>query len=1102
MSLRYTEGVFQGRVVSWMNKIIEDENLPFEGVDQEIEIEGRRFPDVVVWEKRKVKAALLLELKQPIYDAWALADEALTKAYKATIPYFATWNVNRFFSWETYKRGDLFDNLWYPKEVASIRSIEEVDRIEDTIKSFLGEFLRTFAGVYYGTITKPPLEVDERFIYRLRSAIDSISIPTFHYVRQLWSQDEHFRDNLRRWFAEQGWTFTGSDDDFEKVARQYVYLLIDKVIFYSLLRTTYRDLPKVAIPAGLDGKQFREILQVYFDRAIEKDFRTIYSANFLDSLPPPRETIDQLRTFTEKMGEYDFSKVEFEVLGRVFERLIPDAERHKLGQYYTRPDVVDLILGFCVRKADDFVIDPACGAGTFLVRAYYRKRYLDSTRLHSKLIRELCGYDVAKFPAHLSTINLFSRDLSKAADHPRIERKDFFDISAYQPLGVRRFDAVVMNPPYTRQEEMEDLVAEEKNKAHSRCLQDWATMRPDKYEKKRLPDLNRRASIYTYFFIHGGAFLDEGRRLGLVTSNSWLDVDYGFDLQRFFLENFRILAVMQSKVERWFVDADINTCIAILERCSDHERRSENQVKFVQLRKPLSDFIPPIPLTKTNEERRTAEEQRWGSVEALIRRIYTTQGYFEDDSLKISSKLQAELRGEGYDSKRGEYTGFRWSKYIDAPKIFFEILRRGQNILVPLAKVADIGWGSLKTGADEFFYLAPEVVEKWSIEPRFLTYRSEDGKELPNYVIKSPKESDSIIIDASRLKFKVLTVPEDKGDLARTNVLKYIAYGEEKGYHERPTCRSRRPWYDLGPRKVARILWPGGFWKRFVVYYNEPKVLADRRLFNVYVDEHHAKTLCAILNSTLVALFNEIHGKTVFGQGLLLCDTYAVEQIPILDPEKLPRETTRRLLVAFQELARRPIGDIFEEVKRRDRQELDNIVFDSLGLTQDERKQVYAAVVDLVENRVRRAGSVERRSKKVGEIDVHSLMQSVVREIEGGKLKKFPDEFVGDVPHYWIIMPEGDIEVGSDLNGYYVKVGDKTIRSRSQNLVKYVRYAFMNGVRNIRIPKEERMVEKAVDEYSSTLRAARKAINEFLESSVPDRRLRQKVKDEVWKRLL
>lgn len=41
-----------------------------------------------------------------------------------------------------------------------------------------------------------------------------------------------------------------------------------------------------------------------------------------------------------------------------------------------------------------------------------------------------------------------------------------------------------------------------------------------------------------------------------------------------------------------------------------------------------------------------------------------------------------------------------------------------------------------------------------------------------------------------------------------------------------------------------------------------------------------------------------------------------------------------------------------------DRQALDDIVFDVLGLTQEERKEVYWAVAELVQNRLSKAKNV------------------------------------------------------------------------------------------------------------------------------------------------
>ena len=51
-------------------------------------------------------------------------------------------------------------------------------------------------------------------------------------------------------------------------------------------------------------------------------------------------------------------------------------KRHRWGQFYTAPEVVDLVLGFCLRRPGDRLLDPSCGQGAFLSRAAYFRRWL------------------------------------------------------------------------------------------------------------------------------------------------------------------------------------------------------------------------------------------------------------------------------------------------------------------------------------------------------------------------------------------------------------------------------------------------------------------------------------------------------------------------------------------------------------------------------------------------------------------------------------------------------------------------------------------------------------------------------------------------------
>jgi len=370
-----------------MKEIIKEEKLPFQ-VDADIELisfgHKRKFPDILIFTKYPSEVACLIEFKPPFpfdpYDP-GLVDGTYEEANRApgnlngTCRYFGTWNLNKFVLWDKkeYNAESFLDMIYRPYDVAAARNINDITRavVEESVKKFLKQFLKEFYEVYFEIKPIPALHIDELFIYRLRTAIDTFSIPISEELFKEARKDIKFKSALRRWFSEQGWLFQDTLDDYDRTARQYTYLIVDKVLFYNALRIHKKKLDEIKIEKNISAGEFKKRLQKYFDKALEIDYEPIFAENFLETLPLPDLIIPQIVSFIDSLNrKYNFSSIGYEIIGRVFERLIPDKERHQLGQYFTRSDVVDLINSFCIKSADDIVLDPGCGAATFPIRAY------------------------------------------------------------------------------------------------------------------------------------------------------------------------------------------------------------------------------------------------------------------------------------------------------------------------------------------------------------------------------------------------------------------------------------------------------------------------------------------------------------------------------------------------------------------------------------------------------------------------------------------------------------------------------------------------------------------------------------------------------------
>jgi methylase of polypeptide subunit release factors len=429
------------------------------------------------------------------------------------------------------------------------------------------------------------------------------------------------------------------------MARTLAHIWANRLIFYKALRARFSELPRLELRFSI--KKADEAVQAFnrlFQRAVERsgDYEPLLMPDERDWATElvfmPLNALDAWRGLLKGLEPIDFHEIPSDIVGRIFQKLISPEERHRYGQHFTGDDVVDLINCFCIRKANAKILDPACGSGSFLVRAYYRKRNLNLRRSHLDLISELFGCDIALYPAHLATLNLASREINEEANYPRIARNNFFDIDVKKPfcripdgagamtnVSLGALDSVVGNPPYVRQEKIE------------------------KYEKARYSaiaetafpgiGLSGRSDLHCYFWPAAARWLEDGAYFGFLTSSSWLDVEHGFPLQGWILGHFRIVAIMESAAEPWFEDARIKTCITILQKCKNEAARMNNRIRFVRFKKKLADIVGVSPDAD--------EPTRQAAFEKLRSQILRTEKDCSDENVRIIIKDQKCLWEDG-----------------------------------------------------------------------------------------------------------------------------------------------------------------------------------------------------------------------------------------------------------------------------------------------------------------------------------------------------------------------------------------------------------------------------------------------------------------------
>lgn len=1126
--IKTTEGEFRSEVISWINKFLEEGSYPFERIteDPSIKISDRksRFPDIELWLNRKAKQGFCsIELKTPETpaDDSALLEVAVEKARAMNADYFVTWNMRDTIIWQTPPQGKPITREFRKSIYPSLGQIAKADDLWDKWKNRLLE-VRAFdllndlshlqqKGHLY------EINVDATFFVKILSdAVEKIAPLINTSLLDLIGKDASFRKRLTEWALKQCIANYEDPTFYDTVSRQIVYRLIGKILFYQTLMRFRSDLPKMDLTnISLNDRQDK--LKELFEKARIIDYQAVFEEDLPDQIKFSDEALQTLTELIDKLNKYNFSHMPQDVVGQVFEKLIPPEERHALGQYFTREDLVDLINTFCIQQATDKILDPTCGSGTFLIRAYDRLRYWGEHD-HKKLLSQLWGIDIARFPAALATINLYRQNLSDYANFPRIIAMDTFDVKANQEfefpppkptpgvLSIKDkfpiFDGMVGNFPFIRQELIERQIKGYKHKLEQVLTQDWKMDYPEAFSKYGLR-LSGQADIYAYLFFHTSTFLKEGGRMGFITSNAWLDVAYSYELQKFFLKNFKIIAILESRSEPWFEDVSVNTIVTILERCKSTNERHNHLVKFVKIKKRLSELI------KWDIHN---SQIRWQSLDRLIiniegrgkeflklendKIISTLKGIktFEDEDFRIRTITQKELLDNIESSGKTE----KWGQYLRAPEVYFEILEKCKDKLMPLKEVAEVTRG-VTTNNVKFFYLQEDVIKHWNIEKRFLI----------GPVIYTPKEVSDIKIDTDKLKYYLFVCDIEKKKLAGTHALKYIEEGEQKGYHRSLTFGTSQDWYKLKNIKTEPC---SLFYAReddsFRVPFNPKGYVVNDNLYRITPKKVDNDFLCAVLNSMFYCIGLEINGRINLGDGALKLQAYEVENIPIVDIRRSSPKHKKEILNAFEILCSRPIKSIFEEVKMKDRQELDSLILEALGLEPRKYLQpLYDELCKLVRERINLA-KVRKKVRQVKvERDVEKLKEQVINEILPEGPKKFPEEFLprglkqNDFKEISIpgeLLKLGDFFMGTqDVisgNGFKYK-------AKSEYEAKYIVYAQKPDTYVIKIPHQHTTVVKTVTDYKRYLRSLKEQFFKTFFERVIDHKLADILTQKIFEEL-
>lgn len=1126
-NIKTNERELAGKIAQWFNEHIQRNNFPFTSASNEagIKVDSKTyFGDIVIWGNRETnKAYSYLELKPPFGAAEDL-ERFRKKAVELGVEIAYTWN---FQTLNAYK---VENNTLTPLDTETHNVLTDINDwkrgdVQADIKAYIHRICEELLSISEKGRFRKFTPEKHYFINFIRKTVNDLILIFDKFIKHEHRKKAN-KDRINKYVTEQGITYPSDEEFYKLIASQRVYGLITKIIFYLTIKRYFNDLPAFQ---DEDEKDINKILETAFAKASDKDWQAVFVKSPIEELGIPEESFPYLQELFSHLKIYNFGALPEDVIGELFEEIIDPEKRHLLGQYFTREDLVDLIIGTVVDDAEKYYADPTCGSGTFLIRLYSRLKYLNPKLKHEDILEKIWGIDIGQFPAELSTINLFRQDVSNFENFPRVVNRNIFDVRKgdnfefpppnagknYVKINIQipEFYGLIGNFPFIRQELIEKKVPGVKKKLAKLLAEEYIFTYPKLFDFKKIPlthveELNRKskeeqvklihqwidknqlelelsgqADIFTYIYIHAATLLSKNGSFAIITSNSWLDASYGSVLKEFFLNNFKIKMIVASYAEPWFEVVADNTIFTVLEKEDSKESRDENTVHFVKLKKKLEELIPERNL-------QLESMKRWQRIDGIIRTIEASKfnaanlteiiNNFENSDFRIRLLKQGDLREE--TASHGEMS--RWGKYLRAPDVYFEILEKCKEKLIPLNKIAAVKRGTT-SGINDFFYL-----EKIKSIPKnkMILCRNKRGwegeietKYLKN-LIKDPSRYENIAITKDNVVEQNLFVfycNKSKAELKKAGDLgssKYIEWGERQvtenniKFPNVSSVKHRKNWYTLSNLIDYPIAYLAASNNRFIAFSNQSKYALDKRLYGL---TPRSRNVIKILNSFFNILHLEAYGKEINNGN---AKEFTVEEVAHMLVPDIDIDYD------IKGLSQRKIRTIFEEVKEKDRIALDSEILEKLGLDPKVYlPRIYDGITQTVRERLELPKMRKKQQKLKIKISYDQVKESVIKECIGTTLKKFPESFYTisktgkdyDDLEFEIYNTSGKpVAIHSFMNQHEVSDESGRIIFTADSLIK-AEFATLLAKPNIfrlKIPKDDKVAEGIINKYKAYIK--------------------------------
>jgi type I restriction enzyme M protein len=475
-----------------------------------------------------------------------------------------------------------------------------------------------------------------------------------------------------------------------------------------------------------------------------------------------------------ELQNYCVTEAERDVLGDAFEVFIGPALKGGQGQFFTPRNVVRLAIGILDPKPGDFIIDPACGSGGFLVvvveyiwnkiREEAHQRGFDRNWIKDKqrqvANRYIRGIDKDSFLAKVTKayMAIIGDGRGGVFCENSLEPTESYQDKTREKISLDSFDVLLTNPPFGSKIPIrEQEILEQFTLGHTFRKQQKGL----RWEQK--PELQNQQPPQILFIERCIEFLKPGGKMAIVLPDGVLGGSRVGYIPHFIRQKAKVLALIDCPKETFQPFVSTKTHLVFLQKKTQAEIGADdsyevfmaiaNYVGHDRKGKPLFEERDGV-FVERDDLSRIAEKYR----------VYQDRGLAKKDFDRFGFVVSSRWLENYLVSKR------YLPKFTDALEELEQLQKRGQFKLRTIGEIKRRLFTGANVNAEEYLdnspyrYLMTACITEYGINPAKYKYIGE--KPYQDNATKVIQTDDIVINRAGQSGIATIFPKDMEGVLA------------------------------------------------------------------------------------------------------------------------------------------------------------------------------------------------------------------------------------------------------------------------------------------------------------------------------------------------